>query len=43
VYLLRDYIRIGEDTRADDSAHHDHRGVKEPETPGEMWLSLSLR
>jgi hypothetical protein len=30
--LLRNDVRIGEDARADDTAHHNHRRVEQPET-----------
>src|SRR5207302_1739164 len=34
--LLSYYIRIREDARADDPAHHDHRRVEEAETASKM-------
>ena len=35
MYLLRDYVGIGEDARTDNPAHHDHCRVEEPETARE--------
>jgi hypothetical protein len=39
VYLLRNDIRIGEDARANDAAHHDHRRVEQAEPPGKLRIS----
>ena len=36
MHLLRDHIRIDEDSRADDAAHHDHGGVEEPELAAQL-------
>jgi hypothetical protein len=36
VNLLGNDIRVGENTRADDPTHHDHRGVEKPEPAGEI-------
>jgi hypothetical protein len=33
VHLLRDDVRVDEDARADDAAHHDHRRVEQPQPP----------
>jgi hypothetical protein len=34
--LPGDDIRVHEDTRTDDAAHHDHRRIKQAQTPREL-------
>jgi hypothetical protein len=36
VHLLSDDRRIDKDPRADDAAHHDHRGVEKTQTAREL-------
>ena len=38
MHLLRDDVRVGEDARADDPAHDDHRGVEKAEPAGESLV-----
>jgi hypothetical protein len=40
VDFLRDNIRIGEDARADDAAHHDHGGVEQTEAARKTCFGL---
>ena len=42
MYLLRDYIGIDKDARADDASHHQHGGVECSELPANTYLGQEL-
>ncbi len=37
MHLARDHVRIHEDARADDAAHHDHRGIEQSQPTRKSW------